>query len=85
MLKYTNLFSKNDGDIGRTNLVRHKIDTGDTAPIRQRPRHVPFAREQEVEEMIQEMKKNGVIEPSSSPWCSPVVLVKKKMDRLGSV
>ena len=78
LLRYANLFSKNDGDIGRTGLVKHKIDTGNTIPIRQRPRRIPFAREQEVEDMIRDMKENGVIEPSSSPWCSPVVLVKKK-------
>ncbi|CAK1588702.1 unnamed protein product [Parnassius mnemosyne] len=28
--------------------------------------------------MVEGMVKDGVIEPSSSPWCSPVVLLKKK-------
>jgi predicted aspartyl protease len=77
-LRYTDTFSTGDGDIGKTGLVKHKINTGDEIPIKQRPRRVPLARESEVEEMIQDMKKNDVIEPSSSPWCSPVVLVKKK-------
>jgi hypothetical protein len=28
--------------------------------------------------MTEEMLQNGVIQPSSSPWASPIVLVKKK-------
>lgn len=78
LLRYSNVFSAHDSDIGRTGVVQHEIDTGEVMPIRQRPRRVPVAREKEVEDMIEEMKKGGVIEPSTSPWCSPVVLVKKK-------
>ena len=33
---------------------------------------------EEGEKQIEEMMKKDVIEPSSSPWASPVVLVKKK-------
>lgn len=75
---FSDLFSKNSADIGRTDLVKHAINTGDVAPIKQRPRRIPFAREKEVEEMIEDMRRSNIIEPSSSPWCSPVVLVKKK-------
>lgn len=78
LLQYAGIFSTNDADIGRTGLVQHKINTGNEIPIRQRPRRLPVAREKEVETMIDGMVKDGVIEPSSSPWCSPVVLVKKK-------
>ncbi|CAK1603696.1 unnamed protein product [Parnassius mnemosyne] len=78
LLKYANVFSSNEADIEKTGLVQHKINTGQELPIRQRPRRLPVAREKEVETMIEGMVKDGVIEPSSSPWCSPVVLVKKK-------
>ncbi|CAG5048976.1 unnamed protein product [Parnassius apollo] len=78
LLKYADVFSSNDADIGKTGLVQHKINTGEELPIRQRPRRLPVAREKEVETMIEGMVKGGVIEPSSCPWCSTVVLVKKK-------
>ncbi|KAG6464703.1 hypothetical protein O3G_MSEX014678 [Manduca sexta] len=78
LAQYADIFSSNDADMGKTSLVQHKINTGNELPIRQRPRRLPVAKEKEVDTMIQGMLKDGVIEPSSSPWCSPVVLVKKK-------
>lgn len=78
LLRYANVFTSSDAVIGKTGLVKHTINTGNEPPIRQRPRRIPVAREKEVETMIEDMVKNGVIEASSSPWCSPVVLVKKK-------
>ena len=67
----------NDGPGGVVG-VEHVIETGDTPPIRQQPRRVPFALRPEIARMVQEMLEQRVIEESSSPWASPVVLVKKK-------
>ena len=33
-----------------------------------------------IKEELQKMEEHGVIEPSNSPWASPIVLVKKKDD-----
>ena len=54
------------------------IDTGDAMPIRQAPCRTPFAVRCEVARHLQQMQENGVIQPSSSPWASPIVLVRKK-------
>ena len=54
------------------------IDTGDATPIRQAPCRTPFAVRCEVARHLQQMQENGVIQPSSSPWASPIVLVHKK-------
>ncbi|CAG5028002.1 unnamed protein product [Parnassius apollo] len=53
LLKYADVFSSKDADIGKTGLVQHKINTGEELPIRQRPRRLPVAREKEVETMIE--------------------------------
>ncbi|XP_055854500.1 uncharacterized protein LOC129918155 [Episyrphus balteatus] len=76
--EYADIFSSPSGQYGRTQLVQHRIDTGDARPIRQPARRLPLAKQGEVEEMISTMKKDGLIENSKSPWASPVVLVKKK-------
>ncbi|UYV70031.1 K02A2.6-like [Cordylochernes scorpioides] len=39
---------------------------------------IPLARRQEAETLVKEMLDQNIIEPSSIPWVSPVVLVKKK-------
>ena len=72
------VFDTGRGEKGRTKVVQHKIDTGDVRPTRQAARRLPLAKREEAEKIIQDMEKEGFIEHSSSPWSSPVVLVKKK-------
>ncbi|XP_062568864.1 uncharacterized protein LOC134230979 [Saccostrea cucullata] len=76
LLKYTNLFAENS--LGGTGKVKHQIDTGDSRPIKQRPRRVPAHLTDEVYKNIDDMLEKGVIQPSNSPWSSPIVLVRKK-------
>lgn len=78
LIKYQTIFSKSSEDIGCTDRVTHKINTGVATPIRQPPRRQPIGkREVEVNE-INKMLDRGIIEPSASAWASPIVLVTKK-------
>ena len=47
-------------------------------PLRQPVRRLPLAKREEAEKAVQEMREQDVIEPSASPWSSPIVLVNKK-------
>ena len=71
-------FSLEEGERGETSLVEMEIDTGDTTPRRQPPRRMPYSVRQEIARQLSKMQKNGVIQPSKSPWASPVVLVRKR-------
>lgn len=75
--KYQSAFSRNDNDLGLTNITEHSIDTGDANPIKQPPRRVPIAYAEAEREAIDELQAKGVIRKSNSPWASPIVLVKK--------
>ena len=72
------VFAFNSKQLGRTGIVQHVIDTGDSLPIRQRPYRVGPATQKEINSQIEEMLANDVIQPSVSPWASPVILVTKK-------
>ena len=78
LVEFEGVFSKKDGDLGRTGLTKHKINVGDNTPIRQPARVPPLARREEAANAIKVMREQGIIEPSHSPWPSPVVLVRKK-------
>jgi len=51
----------------------------DSSPIKQVPRRIPIHMREEVNKIIKDMRDQGVIEESKSPWMSPAVLVKKRM------
>ena len=57
---------------------QHKIDTGNSPPIRQQTRRMPTIRKDQASKLVHEMLDKDVIQPSESPWASSVVLVKKK-------
>jgi len=66
--------------IGFCSVLQHDIDTGDSPPFKQSPRRPPFAARDAEDAILDEMLQTGVIEPSHSPWSSPVCMVKKKDD-----
>ena len=72
------LFAKSDTDLGRTDAIKIKIDTGDHPPIRLKPYRTPLNQRPIVEKTIDNMLKAGVIRPSTSSWSFPIVLVPKK-------
>jgi hypothetical protein len=76
--EFSDVFSRGPDDLGRTNMVYHKILTRDAVPIRQPPRRIPIHRREQVNEMVKNMQKNKIIVASESPWSSPVVLAMKK-------
>ena len=75
---FEDVVSKGSAALGRTDKVKHRIPTGEAAPIKQPPRRVPFHQRNEMDKNLKAMLKDGIVQPSSSPWASPVVLVKKK-------
>ena len=64
-------------DTGLTTLVDFDIDTGDAAPIYQRAYSTPVALKDSVDKEITWLLSKGYIVPSSSPWASPTVMVRK--------
>lgn len=63
--------------LGRTTLLSHNIDTGDSVPIK--CKHYPLSppRHAEVYEELDRLLTLGIIEESNSPWCFPIVNVRK--------
>ena len=47
-------------------------------PIKQTLRRIPLHMQNEIDKLISEMQAQGIIKDSSSSWCSPVVLKRKK-------
>ena len=78
LIKHRSVFAKSRYDLGRTDIVQHEIFTGDHKPIKQAARRLPLNKREEAERQVKEMLDNGIVEPSTSPWRSPIVLVKKK-------
>ena len=75
LIQNADVFCTGPNDLGCTDLIKHTIYTGDSAPIRQAPRQLPLKKREEAHLALKNMEQQGVVEPSTSPWSSPIVLV----------
>ncbi|CAC5403371.1 unnamed protein product [Mytilus coruscus] len=80
LIENQNLFASSDVDLGRTNLLKHEINTGNARPFKEPPRRTPYHLNKVVNDNIDTMLQKGIIESSNSPWAAGIVLVKKKDD-----
>ena len=69
LARYAYIFASKSSDLGRTNVLTHRIETTG-APIRQGIRRVPPPQQEEVRKLLDELKEKGIISPSKSPWAS---------------
>ena len=72
------VFASKDEAPGKDLNVDHKIDTGDSPPVHQPKYRTSHQNRPMMDSLIQDMLKKKIIEPSRSPWSSPIVLVPKK-------
>ena len=78
LYRFSDAFSKDEYDLRLAHITEHVIETGNAAPIKQPPRRVPMAFAGEDEAVIVKLLQQGSIRPSTSPWASPIVLVRCK-------
>ena len=73
-----------DGDqLGSVKLVEHEIPLQPQAiPVAQRPRRLSPSERQEVRDEIDYLLSQGLIETSTSPWASPIVIAGRKNGQL---
>ena len=75
--KHEAVFSKSEDDIGFCDTVAHAIATSDNVPVKAAHYRVPPSRWNEVRDYLRSALARNVIRESSSPYASPVVLVRK--------
>uniref|UniRef100_A0A5S6Q464 Reverse transcriptase domain-containing protein n=1 Tax=Trichuris muris TaxID=70415 RepID=A0A5S6Q464_TRIMR len=75
---FQHAFAWSDGNLGRTTILKYRIDTGSAKPVRQMPRRLSPLEREEVAQMIRNMERRNLIGKSVSPWASRVVPVRKR-------
>jgi hypothetical protein len=63
--------------LGCTSAIEHVIDTGDAKPIKKRYYSYSPKLKDILHKGLKEYLEMGVVEPSNSPWASPVLLIPK--------
>lgn len=72
------LFAATDLELGRTDAIKMKIDTGDHPPIRVKPYRTPLNKRPVVDKAIEDMLVADIIRPSRSCWSFPIIIIGKK-------
>jgi hypothetical protein len=85
ILKYADLFDTTKTTYGAAKGVEHTIETSNDRLISQVPHRVSPIERKIKTEMTNEILTDHVVRTSTSPWASPIVLVKKTDGKHGKI
>ena len=70
-------FILEEGELGKMDIDKVKIAVEDETPVRGRSFRYPERAQTIIADLLEDMREKDVIEPSTSAWLSPIVLVSK--------
>ena len=72
------MFDSKDSELGHTDILKMKIDTGQHLPIKLKAYRAILHKREVIDKAVDEMLSANSIRKSISPWSFPVVTVDKK-------
>lgn len=77
--QFNDVFHLQGDKLTFTPLLKHKIPIiSESQPINKKPYRLPNSATSEINSNIKNLLENDIIEPSTSPWNSPLLVVPKK-------
>lgn len=82
--KYPDIFFLPGDKLTTTHVYQHSIRLQPNAePVFVKPYRLPYSQKTEIKRQLDSMLADGIIEPCTSDWSSPILLVPKKLDASG--
>ena len=81
--EYSDIFHLPGELLTYTTAIKHEIKTNSDVPIHTKSYRFPEVHKEEVRKQTNIMLEQGIIQPSNSPWSSPIWIVPKKLDASG--
>jgi len=84
--EYNDIFHLSGDKLTCTTAAEHAIPTPTIDPsraINTKSYRIPEIHKEEVKNQIDQMLKDDIIQPSTSPWNSPILVIPKKVDASG--
>lgn len=78
LMEFQDSFVKSKEDLSTTDVDMHRMEMKTKQSVKQAPRRIPLSKHQSFKEELKRMLRLDIIEPSTSSWSSPLVLVTKK-------
>jgi len=80
LLKHHSAFSRSEFDVGKTDLIQQRIDTGNHSPISESLRRHPRVHLDLIDDTVDQLVAAGIVEPATSPWCFKTRLWRSSCD-----
>lgn len=80
--KYSHCFASTLKELGCTNMAEMTIEVNSNRPIVYRPYRLSYKEREQVRDMVNDLLDAGIIRESVSEYASPIILVRKKDNKL---